>query len=145
MYSQLCCSARSSSVPRSRARGIPPATGSAATGSPLTAASRQCYNTAADGESLKSVPESFAVGRIQTALPAVAVKGGVGTPYYAIRKICYSSTMCLSSSGIAEARISFYFSSPKILVAPRHVQKYFHKISPSSHLTLSLQAPSFLL
>ena len=73
----MCCSARSTSVPRSRARGIPPATGSAAPGSPPAAACRQCYNTAADGESLKSVPESFAVGGIRTALPAAAVKGGV--------------------------------------------------------------------
>ena len=44
-------------------------------GLPPAATSRQCYNTTADGESLKFVPESFAVGGNQTVLPAVAVKG----------------------------------------------------------------------
>ena len=51
MGGQIRYSARSTSVPRSRARGIPVATGSIALGSPPAAVSRQCCNTSADGES----------------------------------------------------------------------------------------------
>ena len=106
-------SARSTSVPRSRARGIPPATGSTAPGLPFTAASRQCYNTAADGEPLKSVPESFAVGGIQTALPAVAVKGGVRCTL-----LCHLQNLLLLRFGFEDAVQTF---GKKLLECSIHI------------------------